>query len=239
MPKFASPTFLRATERDLKLGLEDSLLRTLIRARPRECALEHDKVFSLYGIALRFTPEGVKVPKANYKLSFADAYIETATNVLQSSSDLHMLAHVEGRRLQQVTNLPSWVPDWSVNECLGLGITGHKRYCAAGEIARYLEFPQPRVIRLRGACIARISMQGESRDEVTRRSPPSFPSWVDIISSLGNTYNATQEPILEAFWRTLIKNTGDDRVYPARLELGVSFHAWLPQTYKLSQNMLE
>lgn len=234
MPQFTAPTFLRATERDLSLGLNDNLLRTLIRARLHRCALDIDKVFCVYGIALRYTPEGVRVPKANYALQVHEAYTETAVNILQSSSDLHILAHVEGRQFQRVAGLPTWVPDWSVTEPLGLGITGHKRYWAAGEIPRYLDFPEPRIIRLKGVCIGHISMQGESRQDVSSRVPATFPEWVRIIKSFGTTYKSTSETILEAFWRTLLYNTGDDRQYPARQAIGSSFYAWLSKTSETS-----
>jgi len=231
LPHYNSPANLRAAKGDLTTS--DALLRSLVRSRMHDCSERIDKVFCLYGIATLCTPHGVKIPRANYKLSESQAYTDAAINVLQSSSDLHILAHAEGALFRNIHDLPSWAPDWSVHKHVGIGVTGHKRYWAAGDMPKTeLEFPKPGVLRLQAACVGLVTECGEGKGEIS--SSKSMKRSIRLLEGMGEHYY-TGEPIMEAFWRTLLYDTGDDGKYPARNEIQQSFQAWLPE-YRLADD---
>ncbi|KAK4501841.1 hypothetical protein PRZ48_007650 [Zasmidium cellare] len=221
LPEYNTPTFLKAARRDL--GADNDFLYTLIRARRHNCQMPIDKVFSMYGIASAYAPGRAKVPKANYYLTPEVAFTQTARYILESSKDMHILAHVEGSKFQKLPGLPSWVPDWTVTEPMGLGITGYKRYYAAGDPGRNNQVPQfldSNVLRLSAARIDRVVACSGSKGR------NAFSDWMDIFQDLENGY-FTRESCHQAFWRTLICDTDNHKACPAPDELERCFRAWL------------
>lgn len=225
LPEYNTPTFLQAAKRDL--NSDNDFLYTLIRARRHNCQMPIDKAYSLYGIASAYARDRTRVPKANYYLTPDVAFTRTAKYILESSKDMHLLAHIEGSKFQHIPNLPSWVPDWTVTEPIGLGITGYKRYFAAGDPGQYFQepgFPEPHVLRLKAARLDRIEACSKSRREVSGER--SYPEWLDILHGLEEPY-FTGETCHEAFWRTLICDTDNNKACPCPNDLEVCFRAWL------------
>ncbi|KAK4161787.1 heterokaryon incompatibility protein-domain-containing protein [Cladorrhinum sp. PSN259] len=78
-----------------------------------------DKIFALLSMADR-TKEPFSDPNAasalapNYRLSVVAVYTRLARLMIRSYGDLRILQHRELGRLRNLTDLPSWVPDYSV-----------------------------------------------------------------------------------------------------------------------------
>ncbi|KAF2171094.1 hypothetical protein M409DRAFT_19065 [Zasmidium cellare ATCC 36951] len=232
LPEYNTPTFLKAARRDL--SADNDFLYTLIRARRHNCQMPIDKVFSLYGIASAYARDRTKVPKANYYLTPDVAFTQTARYILESSKDMHILAHVEGSKFQRLANLPSWVPDWTVTEPMGLGITGYKRYYAAGDPQLHYQkpqFPEPHILRLEATRVDRIAACSKPRGK------DSFPDWMDLLQGLEKDY-FNRQSCHEAFWRTLICDTDNHKACPSPPELEICFRAWLKK-HDLSRRFQE
>lgn len=232
MPHHSSPAALMAAKRDLTS--KSPFLNSLIRARRHTCQMPIDKVFCLYGIARRTTPTGVTAPHANYDLETHQAFTEAMIHVLRSSEDLHALAYAEGSKFKQVANLPSWVPDWSCREVVGLGVTGYKRYHAASKspdteselqsLELYPRTEAPNIIRLKAARIGQVVTCGKSKREVAHSRDLS--GWISLLESFADQ-GLSNEELIEAFWRTIIYDTDHTGECPASGNVGQSFQAWL------------
>ncbi|KAF2231512.1 HET-domain-containing protein [Viridothelium virens] len=218
------PTVLNAAKISLHRG-DDPLLYNLIRSRRYVCQDEKDKVFSVYSVARGNSTYTSLLPAPDYKMTASEVYIATAVSVLRGSKDLLLLAYAEGKDFRNHNSLPSWVPDWSIRDIVGLGVTGYRRFWASGDLQRDLHIHDShRIISIRAAAFDEINAVGESKRHVTSES--TFPQWLDIIQNISKIY-CTGEYRMDVFWRTLITNTGpsgDD--FPSTIPR-VQFRHWL------------
>ncbi|QIW98182.1 hypothetical protein AMS68_003700 [Peltaster fructicola] len=210
-PQHDCPAKLRAT-RYQQLSGENTLLSTLIRTRPYLCKDPRDKVFSL-------------MPKSdivNYDLSLGEVYTRAAIVLLKQSDDLLLLAHVEGQDYSTLGDTASsWVPDWSCSRTLGLGITGYKRYWAAGQHVRRMTFSE-NGLNLTGKLIATVTDAGLTKEEV--RNGQSCLSWLQLVGKALEQSPYAQSAY-EVLWRVLIADTAPHCPAPKHLE--DSFTSWL------------
>ncbi|KAJ4865629.1 heterokaryon incompatibility protein (HET) domain-containing protein [Trichoderma breve] len=237
---YKNPAKMAAVRRDLvKLAVvgkhlerdRDStiLLHSLIRFRNWDSFRGHDKVYALLGIhkaALGLEdaePDSPLYPR--YEQDMCKAYIGIAKYILENTSDLLLLAHVEGEDFQSIPSLPSWVPDWSVKGTLGLGITGYERFCAAAGTEAYVK---PKIsndlLTLRAAKLDTVSKIGETKEEVDRGTP--FVQWLDILNETEELYHNTKEQRQDVFWRCLITNTDKNGKFPSS-DLREEFSSWI------------
>ncbi|KAM6478115.1 heterokaryon incompatibility protein-domain-containing protein [Trichoderma sp. SZMC 28011] len=235
--QYKNPAKMAAVKRDLvKLAVVEKqfkrestiLLHSLIRFRNWDSFREHDKVYALLGIhkaALKLEdadPDSPLYPR--YEQDVRRAYIGIAKYILENTSDLLLLAHVEGEDFQSIPSLPSWVPDWSVKGTLGLGITGYERFCAAAGTEAYVK---PKIsndlLTLRAAKLDTVSKVGETKEEVDRGMP--FVQWLDILNETKELYH-TEEQRQDVFWRCLITNTDKNGKFPSS-DLREEFSSWI------------
>ncbi|KAE8391720.1 heterokaryon incompatibility protein-domain-containing protein [Aspergillus alliaceus] len=211
------PLYLNSNRKLVFQGKHCHLLYILIKARRFQCADPRDKVYALLG--LLGDQAKVKMrPQPVYKdCSFADTYSFTAIQILEDTNDLLLLAHAEGQDFQNIEDLPSWVPDWSCEKGLGLGITGYTRFAATASLPRFLMIDESnRSLVLHGLWLDRIVEVGESKDDaINHRDLAYFPSWISILSALPPRYH-TGQATTEVFWRTLITDTAAPIFQPAR-----------------------
>jgi hypothetical protein len=90
-------------------------LDTIDWVRERQCSDPRDKVYALLGM------EGNKACEnlIDYKLSKEEAYATIMTFLLIRGDDFNSLLQVESpKRRLTAEGLPSWVPDWSVQQAV-------------------------------------------------------------------------------------------------------------------------
>ncbi|KAI1081437.1 HET-domain-containing protein [Whalleya microplaca] len=219
---YKNPTKLAAVKRDTLRGTNDILLHSLVRCRTYEATDPLDKVYSLLGLAL---PSGCQPPKGlypDYTISVAKLYTNVTKYILETSSDLHVLAHAEGDDFKQIQGLPSWAPDWSVRKELGLRITGYTRYKAAGKLP-CVKKVQDGVLVLRGAEFDIISRVGQTKAEVN--STKICTDWLDLIEDLEQEYPGRNYK--DALWRTLLLDTDPSGTVPIKQPWANSFDVWM------------
>ncbi|KAL6691197.1 heterokaryon incompatibility domain-containing protein [Trichoderma pleuroticola] len=236
--RYKNPAKMAAVRRDLvKLavvgkqlkGNSAILLHSLIRFRNWDCFRGHDKVYGLLGIhkaALDLedaAPDSPLYPR--YERDVPRAYIGIAKYILENTSNLLLLAHVEGEDFQSIPSLPSCVPDWSVKGTLGLGITGYERFDAAAGTEAYVkpQISDENILTLRAAKLDTVTKTGETKEEVDRGMP--FVQWLDILNETEELYH-TKEERQDVLWRCLITNTDKSGKFPAP-DLREEFWSWI------------
>lgn len=221
------PNTLEANRRTKAAGNDALMLYSLIRSRGFVSKDPRDKVYALLGICgdSIATKPGF-TPVYDDDRTAATTFINAAIQILQDSNDLLLLAHAEGKQFQTLPSLPSWVPDWSCNRLLGLGITGYTRFYASGNLPRSLSINE-RELRLavHGFMLDRIVAVGECKHQILKHEP--FPQTLSLYQKLPEIYH-TGQPRVEVFWRTMITDTaGPPRVYPAPPSWGQAFISWM------------
>ncbi|KAF9776224.1 hypothetical protein IL306_005631 [Fusarium sp. DS 682] len=134
---YGVPTILKATKSSMAMEhWTNVLLYTLIRSRDCEATDLGDKAYALLGL-IQGRQDIAQLPPLLYPTYGSDCspgktYLNIATQLLRDCEDLLVLSCVEGFRNVKLNgaDLPSWVPDWSVRNPLGLRVTGYKRYQA-------------------------------------------------------------------------------------------------------------
>ena len=239
-PHLNGPTKLNTAKRTLMTNSvsDNQLLLGLIRSRRYSSFDPKDKVFSLYDIARKHGRHPELIPQPNYTWTEGKAYFETALAVLKGSNDLLLLAYAEGDvfRNSVMIGWPSWVPDWSVTDIVGLGVTGYRRFSAAKERKRELDFREnERVLGIEAAELDTVTYVGESKRDVDHTR--CFAQWLDIVLSLNETY-VTGESRMDAFWRCLITDTCEcdpSPHHPARQTHRTDFRHWLLEAARLGE----
>ncbi|KAF5624521.1 heterokaryon incompatibility protein [Fusarium sp. NRRL 52700] len=229
------------------------LLYTLIRSRDCEATELGDKAYALLGLIQG--REGIKqlppllCPTYGSDCSPGKTYLDIAIQLLADCEDLLVLSCAEGFRNVKLNgaDLPSWVPDWSVRYPLGLRVTGYKRYQADAfffssdmNLSREEKltlwpalFDQSELtMAVRGIQVDNISFVAESKHDILNLKP--FPRLLDMLLRLPEKYERTGEGRMEAFWRTLTKNTyGEVRLPPPKgSSMGPSFTKWIRERIK-------
>ncbi|KAI0137951.1 HET-domain-containing protein [Hypoxylon sp. NC0597] len=219
---YKNPARLAAIKRDVLSGNGDVLLRSLIRCRTYEASDDHDKVYSILGLA-NCKSYGRHNLYPDYERSIAELYTDFAEYLLDTSDDLHLLAHAEGDEFRLVPDLPTWVPDWSVRKDLGLRITGYTRYEAAGKLPCFKELRGGGTLILRGFEFDTISRIGETKSEVNRTKV--CPDWLDLLDEIEQEY--PNRDYRDAFWRTLLLDTDPSQSVPIMRPWEDAFNIWM------------
>ena len=221
----AIPNLLQANKQTRIAGDKSIVLYSLIRSRRFMASDPRDKVYALLGICGDFVVGKSRFTPVYGSRTAAVTFTLAAIQILEDSDNLLLLACIEGDNFQTIPLLPSWVPDWSCNRVLGLGVTGYKRFSAAGNLPRSLTIDQTSLtLIVKGFKLDVIVAVGECKHEVI--AGESFPQWLSIIRNMPEVYH-TGQPRIEVFWRTLITDTaGVLTVHPAPLAYGPAFSSW-------------
>lgn len=223
-----TPARLAATQRTWSSGSRDGLLYALIRARPSACQDPRDKVYSQLAL-------GNANIFPSYKISVAEAYVNAAKYILEHSDNLLLLTCVEGEEFQKIPGLPSWVPDWSVSEFVGLRVTGYGSYTASSDRARKYQLKLEKgkhILSVEATMVDDIVEIGETKRELRYFSKPE--RFWNMVSNLDEVY-ITKQSREEVIWRTLMTNRQSGLVpailYPSSKELEPSFRDWIIWRY--------
>ncbi|KAI0842610.1 HET-domain-containing protein [Hypoxylon sp. FL0890] len=219
---YKNPAKLAAIKRDVLSDKRDVLLHSLIRCRTYEASNDHDKIYSVLGLA-NCPSNGRHNLYPDYKRNVAELYTDFAEYLLEISDDLHLLAHAEGDEFRLVPGLPTWVPDWSVKKDLGLRITGYARYEAAGKLPCFKEIPGRGTLVLRGFEFDTISRIGETKAEVNRTKVCT--GWLDLLDEIEQEFPGRN--YRDAFWRTLLVDTDPSQSVPITRPWEDAFNIWI------------
>ncbi|KAF2642538.1 hypothetical protein P280DRAFT_547998 [Massarina eburnea CBS 473.64] len=224
------PARLAATKKTWASGERDGLLYALLRARHSSSQDLRDKVYSQLSL-------GNASIFPSYKRTVAEVYITTAKYILEHSENLFLLTCVEGETFQEVPGLPSWVPDWSCTEFLGLRVTGYHAFTASGDRIRNFGLKMLEgkdILSVEAIKIDDIAEIGDTKGEIYEFASPDR-LW-GLVSRLDETY-FTGESREEALWRTLTTNresmvlAATTNNYPATKVLEASFRDWVTWKY--------
>ncbi|KAI2618173.1 HET-domain-containing protein [Hypoxylon sp. NC1633] len=220
---YKNPAKLAAVKRSTEKETSDLLLHSLIRCRTYDASKDHDKIFSLLGLANPHTCEYPDYMYPNYEKSVAKLYTDVARYIIETSEDLHILAHAEGDQFRDTTGLPTWAPDWSVKKDLGLRITGYARYNAARDLPCFKEIRDDDTLVVRGFELDTITRIGETKAEVN--SSKVCADWLDLLGELEREH--PDRDYRDAFWRTLLIDTDPSSTVPITRPWQDSFDVWM------------
>lgn len=228
-----TPASLAAAKKTWEVGSNEGLLYALIRARSSSSQDPRDKVYSQLGL-------GRADIFPDYKLSVKEVYVEAAKYILEHSQSLLLLTCVEGEEFQTIPGLPSWVPDWSVSEFLGLRITGYRQFKAASTLAPAYTLSQDgdkHILTVKAVKVDDIVEVGDVKGDL-RQNLSSSNLWA-MLSQLKILYT---DPLgaEDAVWRSLMTNResvppNNQVLYPASPDrLRPSFRAWILWRYAMA-----
>ncbi|KAJ8106124.1 hypothetical protein OPT61_g9749 [Boeremia exigua] len=226
-----TPARLLAQCKNWEDAQKDGLLYALIRARPSLCQDPRDKVYSQLHL-------GHANIFPNYRHSETEVYIIVAEYILKQSGNMLLLTCVEGEEFQTPAyHLPSWVPDWSVTEFVGLRVTGYRHFHAAGaRLPVYSISPDKRILSVEAAKVDEIVEICEEKKKL-RANLHSSSLW-GLVSRLNSTWSTTTgtQTREEILWRVLMTNRGTRPVdrkieYPASMDCQKSFRSWVLWRY--------
>lgn len=191
-----------------------------------------DKIYAFLGLADRRMAPFRSQPNAltpNYNLSVQEVYTDAARVLLTSYRNLSLLSHVEDPSSRRVPNLPSWVPDYSIDlDPYPLRYRGPSFWKASGNLVW-----EPNVFGLGNG---ELDVQGYRLDVIDHTSvlvgeseDPSA-SWASIVKlalslelPYPNPSNSRKNPgRVEVLWRTLTTDIYNKQ-YPAPLHTGSLF----------------
>jgi hypothetical protein len=224
-----TPARLAAAQRTWQSDLDDKFLYALVRARSSNSENPRDKVYSQLGL-------GCADILPDYRASVTDVYITAAKYILTHSKSLLLLACVEGTDFQIVPGLPSWVPDWSVTDTLGLRMTGYKHFHAALDRLKRQELSMDdtgkHILHIEAVELDEIAEVCETKPELRNKLHAS--KFWEMLSKLGTSYAAALVPEQsrdEAIWRTLMTNRGGRHYPPLAEAFQSSFRDWVLWRY--------
>jgi hypothetical protein len=131
--------YLESTRKGISTSGHLALFRYLLQAH-RYCKASdpRDMIYAFLGLAWKERKPFTSHPSAivpNYEISVQELYTTVTKVFYQSYEDLKLLSHVQDPTLSVIENLPSWVPDYSVElKPAPLSMRGDCKWNAAGDL---------------------------------------------------------------------------------------------------------
>ncbi|KAL5320359.1 hypothetical protein ACEPPN_011160 [Leptodophora sp. 'Broadleaf-Isolate-01'] len=173
-----------------------------------------DRVYALLGLCdIQGSERGKKTISITYEYPVEEVYQRTAVFIIMDEDLLDVLLQVSGKR--QLPSLPSWVPDWSVQQnCNPLSDGEHR----ANRITSYTNFlygPSgstnaiwyPPYLQVTSYSIDSIQAVGTRMDLSLESEYQTILQWQEVAglpAQGGKRYPSSQMSISDAFWRTMI-----------------------------------
>ncbi len=226
-------SFRKRSERARPLASVLSACRDLAASQPV------DKIFAVLGV---IKGDDVSIVP-DYSHPMERQLIHTAESILLSSNNVSsMLPNAGIANPRTSANLPSWVPDWTLELPTGLlsiefeGGVGMFR--AAGDTTPQLSVQSSAKILTADGCIidsvtAIIGSAMQIEGRISSESPTlRTEEWLAQARQLANAHISdpyfTHQPLQEAFWRTLVTDEGSGQ-RPAPSEYGDYYAAFMLQ----------
>ena len=135
-------------------------LNTLVpTTKEFQCAVQHDKIFSLLGVARETEARRKFLPTPDYTMPVKDAYCAATMLMIEESESLTILEFGQGERMKD-RSVPSWVPFEAVDPPLDRLNAGSHTYWSTGQPplqGRIRPSTQQYVLRLEAAKVADVS----------------------------------------------------------------------------------
>ncbi|KAI1044158.1 hypothetical protein LB505_007428 [Fusarium chuoi] len=180
-----------------------------------------DKIFALINLAESGRKEELPPTlRPDYRKSVVEVFRDVTLYLIRQGS-LDILSGVEDVKFRQIHELPSWVPDYSVHQVASILCTPPcpgwiTLYAAAvGRDVSVQHSPaDPNILTLSAYKVDTISKIGSIAEESIYLTLEKWASMVDF-SAAYPIVNGKACSMIDAFWRTLIGNTGlGTRHYP-------------------------
>lgn len=175
--------------------------------------------------------------KPDYSLSVQDVYANASAVSIREMGDLNLLSLVEDSsfRMEGMESLPSWVPDYTLTP-LAEPLRGNPRPAEAEErwqASKGLEWKEPR-----DQDLPLLLVQGLRVDTIMKRAATEVEMLDEhqeysLLAILKDCLDSDSTPYedgpIEAFWRTLIKDTfrGEPADEAARQAVAVLITMWV------------
>jgi hypothetical protein len=203
------------------------LVYLLQQLRSQFATDDRDKIYSILGLAYRFLPNGMAPPiRADYHLSAREVYISVSSTLIKYSPRLTLLSLLEDKETRKISDLPSWVPDFSVNL---VGEPLSHRGLAGAYNATGLQSPGNAYCSVGNDT---LTLEGASFDHVIDVCSPvlemveNFLTCLEFCGRMDEVYAATKHHRVEALWRTMVGDS-DGPTCPAPVETAIGFHDWV------------
>ncbi|TVY80845.1 Heterokaryon incompatibility protein 6 OR allele [Lachnellula suecica] len=198
----------------------------LHQARYLEASEIRDKVFGILGLSAELRP---LFPVPDYQKPVSEIYTEVAKAFLERSNSLSILHGASLRNLS--SDLPSWVPDWSVPTTLDLSPRFYSMYnTGKGSRAEFEISGGNKELRVKGKIfdlIDKISLAAPRAYEMQCIMQDRIPGWqksCEVGLSLDTL--STRTDSREVLWRTLCWDTSYEVSRPAPATYAKDFEQW-------------
>ena len=165
-----------------------------------DCKEPHDKVYSLLSLVKPGPVSFDVIP--DYTKPVEELYAMVTKEIFKAQGHFNHLSTLNDRSVANLTNLPSWVPDYSV---AGHAMMFNNLYSAAGQQSKAgfnLEASEWNILCVRGMHIDTIDALGQSNRGANTQLYYD-PTWWSILLNVPQPYK-TGEARSEALFRTLI-----------------------------------
>ena len=207
-----------------------SLNRLIMATFPFFATDPRDKIFALSALS-KLNRKARNLIQPNYSMPVECCYSQFSRLMMDLSEDLEVLSFVQDSSLKRIEQLPSWVPDYSLQATNPLPATHFSA-------SRNLPFkPNTRQhstpwneLALTGVEFDVIDRTADSRPlRGANRKCHLDPSWFSLLLTmdLNVKYHQTGQSLSEALWRTLCADQGLNAIHPAPLEFGEMFKTFL------------
>jgi hypothetical protein len=192
----------------------------------------HDRIYALLGLALyRTRPPGMLPIQPRYETNVSILFREVASVLTLGLPTLMCLAIVEDRTVRKTPDLPSWVPDFNLQEDRGSGSNTFAKLCAGVR-------PDLPGVLSRSIDGSRLSLQGTFVDSIEEYANPmptgryhyprsTLRRILELVQCLPLVYEHTAQDRLEALWRTLVWDMDQHTDSRAAAMTGECFPQWL------------
>lgn len=220
---------------------ERPLLKQLWHFKGRKCGDPRDKVFAILRICKDLESGDVAV---DYSASVARVYSEVSKFIVLRDRSLKLLSACQSYG-SDITDLPSWAPDWSIYEryrptrpISSWTADGQSDiFNASGSFPARVDISTDlRTIRAQGHCVGKLSALGThlGNDGDTEETPDTQKSMFTLFQTrwrLARTptpdFTPSGERRFDAFWRTIITDMNSFCQKATQSEEGTQFRPWM------------
>ncbi|KAF5012437.1 hypothetical protein FDECE_1489 [Fusarium decemcellulare] len=207
------------------------LLQFLLATNRFSATFRRDRVYSLLGVVNHMARMQGR-PRLDLEVDYRSTDDEVLTNLginfFRETRSLHLLSLTGLASRGTVSNLATWIPSFETVHApvLNPNYTSLRPFDASAGHEAIFTIDEP----LQKLHVKAISPHLGSIEELGELWPDvlkgQFNNIMKMLLHCGSTYAPTQQPIVEAFWRTLIMDSNTTQ-RPAPPHLARCFAAWM------------
>ena len=226
---------------EAKLNVANLVQILILMTRPFEATDPRDRMYALLSIVKKAVDVRGLQPfpmTADYTRSAQDIFRHLTTLIFKNTGWLEYLAYVQGKSLQRLPDLPSWVKDLTAGALQPLMCTmDSPPFMPDFDAGKVFQSKEPgfeidgRHLHVKARYLDTVSDLGDTVSDMTKLS--MFDNVAKLILRCPPIYKTGQDRI-EVLWRTLLSDQSP-RYCPLPPEFGRSFSAWL--RYLLARDM--